>query len=240
MLAIRSATKRFNGSTALDRVTLSAASGETLAILGPSGAGKTTLLRAVAGLEELDAGSIEWDGKDLASVPPHKRNFGLMFQDYALFPHLDVAGNVSFGLRMLGWESSDIERRLDEVLRLVGLEGFRTRDVADLSGGEAQRVALARTLAPSPRLLMLDEPLGSLDRGLRLRLGADLAEIFDDLDLPVLFVTHDQEEAFGLADRVAILNQGRVEQIDTPARLTEYPINAWVAEFLGVTRSFRD
>lgn len=224
---------RFGAIAALDGVDVCVGDGERVAVLGPSGCGKTTLLRAVAGLEQPAQGKLEWDGKDLLGVPPHRRRFGLMFQDNALFPHRDVYGNVAFGLRMQGLPRPRIETRVGEVLEMVGLAGYERRAVGPLSGGEQQRVALARSLAPQPRLLMLDEPLGSLDRALRDRLVEELRELFARLCLSVLYVTHDQEEAFAIADRVVLLRAGRVEAVATPQELWEQPPNEWVARFLG-------
>jgi thiamine transport system ATP-binding protein len=202
-------------------------------VLGPSGSGKTTLLRAIAGLEAPTAGTIELDGRDLTGVPSHLRGVGLMFQDYALFPHQDVAGNVAFGLRMAGESHAAIQARVREVLALVGLSGTEKRRVDQLSGGEQQRVALARALAPRPRLLMLDEPMGSLDRTLRERLPEELRALFRSLGLAALYVTHDQDEALSVADRVLILERGRVVADDTPEALWSRPPSAWVARFLG-------
>ena len=192
-------------------------------VLGPSGSGKTTLLRAIAGLETPTAGTMTMDGRDLLTVPPHERGFGLMFQDYALFPHRDVAGNVAFGLRMAGLPDPAIRARVAEVLALVGLEGLESRRVEQLSGGEQQRVALARALAPRPRLLMLDEPMGSLDRALRERLPEELRDLFRSLGLAALYVTHDQDEALSVADWVVILDAGLVVAEGTPERLWSRP-----------------
>jgi thiamine transport system ATP-binding protein len=202
-------------------------------VLGPSGSGKTTLLRALAGLETPTSGTIAMDDRDLTSVPPHERGVGLMFQDYALFPHRDVAGNVAFGLRMAGLPDAQVRARVAEVLGLVGLAGLDGRRVEQLSGGEQQRVALARALAPRPRLLMLDEPMGSLDRTLRERLPEELRDLFGTLGLAALYVTHDQDEALSVADRVVILSDGFVVADDTPERLWSRPPTPWVARFLG-------
>jgi thiamine transport system ATP-binding protein len=204
-------------------------------VLGPSGSGKSTLLRAIAGLEPLTAGRIEWDGVNLAGVPVHRRDFGLMFQDYALFPHRDVAGNVAFGLETRGATPTQRGERVDEVLALVGLPGYGNRRIDQLSGGEQQRVALARALAPTPRLLMLDEPLGALDRGLRTHLLDELISLFGRLGLPLIYVTHDQEEALAVGDRVAVLNRGRLETVMTARDLWLAPPNEFVARFLGLT-----
>lgn len=233
MLRIEEAVVRFGERRALDRVDLALQRDETIAVLGPSGSGKTTLLRAVAGLQRLDAGRITWAGDDLAGVAPHARRFGLMFQEYALFPHRDVAGNVEFGLRMTAADRAARAQRVDEVLDLVGLGGFRARAVATLSGGEQQRVALARALAVSPRLLMLDEPLGALDRVWRRRLLAEIRSILDRAELPALYVTHDHEEAFAIASRVAVMRDGRVVQTGAPAEIWREPADAWTATFLG-------
>lgn len=234
MLEVQGATVRFGGLTALDHLTLAVDDGEVVAVLGPSGSGKTTLLRAVAGLQALERGRILWDGFDLAAVPPHLRGFGLVFQDLALFPHLDVGGNVEFGLRMLGMPVGERRRRAAGALARVELAGMEQRRVATLSGGQAQRVALARALAPEPYLLLLDEPLGSLDRTLRERLTGELRQLLAGLGVTALYVTHDQEEAFGLADRVVVVDRGRTLQIGTPEEVWGAPAGEQVARFLGL------
>jgi thiamine transport system ATP-binding protein len=238
MLELRAISKAFDGKRALDGVSFTVAESEIVALLGPSGAGKSTLLNVVAGLEMPDGGQVLWKGEDLARTPPHARNFGLMFQDYALFPHRDVAGNVGFGLEMAGLDEAARAARVDEMLKLVGLDGFASREVGGLSGGEQQRVALARALAPRPRLLMLDEPLGSLDRALRARLLDELAAILRTSGQTSLYVTHDQEEAYAVADRIVLLNAGRIAQIGAPEDLYRRPASAFVAEFLGLANLF--
>jgi thiamine transport system ATP-binding protein len=238
MLQVRGLTKQYGRTPALADVDLEVAGGETVAVLGPSGSGKSTLLRVIAGLERPDRGSVLWDHTDITGVPAHARQFGLMFQDYALFPHRDVAGNVGFGLRMARWEPAAIECRVEDVLELVGLSGMEARRINQLSGGEAQRVALARTLAPAPRLVMLDEPLGSLDRSLREHLIIELGEIFERVESTVLYVTHDQEEAFTIADRVAVMREGALIQAATPEDLWAEPAGMFVSDFLGFTNRF--
>jgi thiamine transport system ATP-binding protein len=233
MLVLDGVVVRFGHLAALAGVDLEVADGERLSVLGPSGSGKSTLLRAIAGLEVPVAGRISWDGRDLASVPIHSRGFGLMFQDYVLFPHRDVAGNVAFGLRMRGDRERAIRSRVAEVLEMVGLTGYEKRSVDRLSGGEQQRVALARALAPAPNLLMLDEPLGALDRTLRQRLLEELSDLFARLSLTILYVTHDQEEALALGDRVAVMRAGRIEAVLPPDQLWRAPPNEFVARFLG-------
>jgi thiamine transport system ATP-binding protein len=233
MLRVEDLTVRFGQKAALDGATLEVADGEVVTVLGPSGSGKSTLLRVIAGLEQPDRGRVLLDGRDLAPVPPHQRGIGMVFQDYALFDHRDVAGNVAFALRMRGDAPPAIERRVSELLDLVGLAGFERRSVATLSGGEQQRVALARALASEPRVLLLDEPLGSLDRLLRDRLLADLRRLFAELRVTALYVTHDQGEAFALGDRVAVLREGRIAQTGTPDELWARPADQDIARFLG-------
>lgn len=224
---------RYGERTALEPADLSVRRGEIVSLLGPSGSGKSSLLRAVAGLEPPAGGRIWFDGRDITDVPTHERGFGLMFQDFALFPHRDVGDNVAFGLRMRGSPAAATTARVAEMLDLVGLPGAERRSVNQLSGGEQQRVALARALAPEPRLLMLDEPMGSLDRALRERLPTELREIFLRLGLTVLYVTHDQEEAFSVADRAVILRAGRIEADGAPQDLWSRPPSGFVATFLG-------
>ncbi len=238
MLELHDITKQYRGRPILTGIDLRVEPGEVLALLGPSGSGKSTLLSIVAGLETPDRGQVLWGGADLTHTPPHRRGFGLMFQDYALFPHRDVFGNVAFGLQMAGQSGEQIAARVGEVLQLVGLDGFERREVTSLSGGEQQRVALARALAPAPRLLMLDEPLGSLDRALRTRLLGQLAEILQAQGLTSLYVTHDQEEAYAIADRVAILNAGQFAQIGPAEELYRQPASEFVARFLGMQNLF--
>lgn len=233
MLQVLEASVAFGGLAAVDGVSLSVADGEVLALLGPSGSGKTTLLRAVAGLQEMHRGSILWDGEDLTGVPAHRRGFGLVFQDFALFPHLDVGHNVEFGLKMQGVEAAERSRRASAALEQVELAGSERRKVATLSGGQQQRVALARALAAEPRMLLLDEPLGSLDRALRERLTGDLRLLLARPGITALYVTHDQSEAFTVADRVAIIDQGRIVQRGTPEEVWRNPETAFVADFLG-------
>ena len=234
MLQVDSASVGFDGKKALDDASLDVANGEVVTVLGPSGSGKTTLLRVIAGLQPPDEGRVLLDGKDLAGVPPHRRGVGLVFQDHALFPHRDVFGNIAFGLRMRGDSPKQAETRTAELLALVGLAGFEQRSVGTLSGGEQQRVALARALAPEPRILLLDEPLGSLDRRLRDRLLDDLESLFGELALTAVYVTHDQTEAFTLGDRVAVMRAGRVAQVATPDELWAHPLDEDVARFLGL------
>ncbi len=220
-------------TTAVAGVSLDVAPGEVLALLGPSGCGKSSLLRAIAGLEPVAAGSVAWDGADLAGVPVHRRGFGLMFQDGQLFPHRDVARNVGFGLEMARVPRRERARRVDGLLHAVGLDGYRRRAVSTLSGGEQQRVALARALAPAPSLLLLDEPLSALDRSLRERLAADVRRTLVETGTTALFVTHDHDEAFTVADRVAVMSGGHLLRVDAPARLWREPGSRRVAEFLG-------
>lgn len=232
-LCLESVTVRFGARAVLDDMDLRVAERETVCVLGPSGSGKSTLLRAVAGLQPLDEGRVLLDGQDQHGVPVHKRGLGLMFQDHQLFPQRDAGGNVAFGLRMRGVDREHTRQRVSELLDLVGLPGAEPRAIASLSGGEQQRVALARALAPEPRLLMLDEPLGQLDRTLRERLVVELRQLFERLGTTVLAVTHDQGEAFALADRVLVLRDGRVAQSGTPLQVWQRPASPFVARFLG-------
>ena len=239
-LSVERVSKSYPGLPVLKEASFEVAPGEIICLLGPSGCGKTTLLRIVAGLEAPDTGSVTLEGRNLRDVPVHRRGFGFMFQDYALFPHMDVGSNVAFGLRMQGLPAGQISARVREMLRLVALEGYESRRVVDLSGGEQQRVALARSLAPGPRLLMLDEPLGALDRALREQLMNELRSILKSVGVTALYVTHDQEEAFAVADRVLIMRSrpeagegGWIEQQGTPAEVYRYPRTEYVARFLG-------
>jgi len=232
-LVVDQLVKSFGAVQAVDGASFEVERGEIVALLGPSGCGKSTILAMIAGLERPDQGQITWEGQPLAHVPPHQRGFGLMFQDFALFPHLDVYDNVAFGLHMAGLPPETVRSRVKEVLEWVGLPDFLRRDVNTLSGGEQQRVALARSLAPHPSLLMLDEPLGALDRSLRERLIQDLGGILRATNQTAIYVTHDQEEAFALADRVIVMNAGRVEQSGTPQEIYLRPATPFVARFLG-------
>ncbi|RPI34004.1 MAG: ABC transporter ATP-binding protein [Chloroflexota bacterium] len=233
-LEIVNIIKKFGRVYALDGISLEIPPGEIIALLGPSGSGKSTLLYVIAGLEIPDSGDIRWDGSSLAGVAPHLRNFGMMFQDFALFPHMDVFDNVAFGLRMAGMERDEIRPRVTEMLELVGLAGFDGRDVNTLSVGALQREKKARSLAPHPRLLMLDEPLGSLDRNLRERLILELRDILKRMQQTAIYVTHDLEEAFTLADKVVVLNAGKIEQVGQPQEIYNQPASLFVARFVGL------
>jgi thiamine transport system ATP-binding protein len=233
MLNVRDVTVRFEQTVAVDHVSLELPKGDVLAVLGPSGCGKSTLLRAVAGLEALESGQVEYDGQDLARVPTHRRGFALMFQDGQLFPHQSVAGNVGYSLRLRRRPRAETATRVAELLELVGLPGYGDRTPATLSGGERQRVALARALAVDPRLLLLDEPLSALDRTLRERLAGDLRSILVAAGTTALLVTHDQEEAFAVADRMAVMREGRVVQAGTVDEVWRRPVDGEVATFLG-------
>jgi len=234
-LTITDVTVRFGNTVAVDDLSLHVDTGEVVALVGPSGCGKSTLLRVVAGLEETDAGTVQWGDQDLAGVAPHERDVGLMFQDHALFTHRTVAENVAFGLRMRGRDRSTQSARVAELLDLVGLPDFGGRSVDRLSGGEAQRVALARALAPAPRLLLLDEPLGALDRALRDELVGQLRTLLREVGQTTIHVTHDQDEAFAIADRVAVMHEGQLLRVGTPQEVWTDPQSAFVAGFVGHT-----
>ncbi len=245
MLEVINLHKSYEGAALLRGISFTVTADETICLLGASGSGKSTLLRIIAGLESPEQGSIRWEGQDLATVPAYRRGFGLVFQDYALFPHLNVIENVAFGLKMLDLPRKEIDLRVTEVLNKVNLSGFENRRVTDLSGGEQQRVALARALAPNPHLLMLDEPLGAMDRNLREQLMEELRQILHASHIPAIYVTHDQEEAFTVADRILLLHDGEFVRDGNPQAVWSNPGSAWAARFLdvgnvieGVIRSF--
>lgn len=231
MLRVTDLTVHYGDLVAADGVELELARGETLALLGRSGSGKTTVLRAIAGLVPVASGSITLDEVELDPIPAHQRGIGLVFQDFALFPHLDVGDNVAYGLRMRG--AADEGTRVEEALAMVGLEGLERRRIDQISGGQAQRVALARTLAPRPRLLLLDEPLGSLDPDLRRKLAEELRDLLDRSGVPTIIVTHDTEEAFALGDRVTVLVDGRTAAAGPPAEIWTEPRTVEVARIVG-------
>jgi len=233
LLEVKNLGKHYDDKPLLSAVSFTLQKGEILCLLGPSGSGKTTLLRILSGLELPEEGDISFGGKNLAGIPPHKRHFGMMFQDYALFPHKNIAENVGFGLEMQNWTQEKQQQRITEMLSLVGLQGFEQRRLETLSGGERQRVALARSLAPQPQLLLLDEPLGSLDRTLRDHLAGEIRAILKSQNVTAVFVTHDQSEAFTVADQIAILHRGKMEQLAPPEQLYRHPANEAVARFLG-------
>ena len=230
-LSVRGLAVTYGDLRAVDGVNLEVAAGEVVALLGASGSGKSSLLRAVAGLEDVAAGEVAWDGRSMVRVPVHKRGFGLMFQDGQLFEHRDVGSNIAYGLT--GLPRAQRGERVREMLELVGLPGFERRRVTTLSGGQAQRVALARALAPAPRLLLLDEPLSALDRALREQLATDVRTILRQGGTTALYVTHDQDEAMTVADRVGVMEAGRLLRLDTPQRLWADPASSKVARFLG-------
>lgn len=233
LLQVDKVSKGYGGTPVVTTVSFTLQKGEILCLLGPSGSGKTTLLRLLAGLELPDTGRFLFDGRNLTTIAPHKRHFGMMFQEYALFPHKNVGENIRFGLEMMKWSADRQQQRVQKMLTLVGLLDMGERRIDELSGGERQRVALARSLAPQPRLLLLDEPLGSLDRVLRDRLAGEIRSILKGQQVTAVFVTHDQAEAFAVADTIAILRQGRLEQIDSPETIYRRPKTAAVASFLG-------
>jgi sulfate/thiosulfate transport system ATP-binding protein len=236
-IIVKRATRRFGDFTALDEVSVEIPSGSLTALLGPSGSGKSTLLRVVAGLERPDAGTVEIDGRDATTLPPQRRGVGFVFQHYAAFKHMTVRENVAFGLKVRRRPKAEIRRRVDELLELVQLPGLADRYPSQLSGGQRQRMALARALAVEPGVLLLDEPFGALDARVRKELRAWLRRLHDDVHVTTVFVTHDQEEAMEVADRIVVMNHGRVEQVGGPRDLYEHPSNAFVMGFVGsVTR----
>ncbi|WP_374384841.1 ABC transporter ATP-binding protein [Dongia sp.] len=232
-VAVTGAIKRYGAVAALDGVDLTFADGEFFGLLGPSGSGKTTLLRAIAGFIDLDAGEIRIDGTDISRIPVHQRNIGMVFQNYALFPHMSVAENIAFGLDVRGVPAGEIKERVAESLNLVRLSGLEQRRPKQLSGGQQQRVALARALVTRPKVLLLDEPLSALDKHLRQEMQVELRRIQRQIGITTIFVTHDQEEALTLSDRVAIFNKGRVVQAGGPREVYERPVNRFAAGFLG-------
>ncbi|HET6765020.1 MAG TPA: ABC transporter ATP-binding protein [Longimicrobiaceae bacterium] len=233
MLRLDGVTRRFGDTTAVDDLSLQVGQGEILTLLGPSGCGKTTTLRMIAGFEYPTAGRIVLGDRDVTALPPQKRGMGMVFQSYALFPHLDVRQNVDFGLRSRGERGAAASAKVERALELVELTGYADRKVQALSGGQQQRVALARALAPEPPVLLLDEPLSNLDAALRERTRDELRALLKRLGMTAVFVTHDQEEAFALSDRIAVLSHGRLQQVGTPEDLYAAPANAFVAGFLG-------
>jgi len=234
MLQICDIHKSYENKPLLEGISFEVNLGESVCLLGTSGSG-TTLLKIIAGLESAEKGDVLWEGVSIAHIPVHQRHFSLMFQDYALFPHMDVVKNIAFGLKHSGMGASAVQKRVSDLLNQMNLAGFDHRRVTDLSGGEQQRVALARALAPSPRLLMLDEPMGALDRALREQLMAELRHLLRQSGLPAVYVTHDQREAFSIADRIILLHEGRIAQSGKPEDVYNRPVNPWAAQFLGLT-----
>jgi iron(III) transport system ATP-binding protein len=243
MLSIRDLTKTFgappNAITAVDRVSFDVARGELFTMLGPSGCGKTTTLRMIAGLEPVSGGAITFDGRDYTRVPPQQRNIGMVFQSYALFPHLSVFENAAYGLRTRGMAGAEIRRRVDEVLRALRLDAFAARQPATLSGGQQQRVSIARALVYRPSMLLLDEPLANLDAKLRVEMRAEIRRIQREFGILSLYVTHDQEEAMAISDRVALFNAGRLVQAGRPREVYRAPASLFAADFIGRANFFR-
>ena len=240
LVRFEAVSKRFGETVAVDDVSLDVAQGEFFALLGPSGCGKTTLMRMLAGFAQPDEGRILLNGQDIAALPPHRRPSSMMFQTYALFPHLNVEKNVAFGLMQQGWDKARAAARVEEMLSLVRLEGLNRRRPDQLSGGQAQRVALARALAPGPQILLLDEPLAALDRKLREETQLELKALQRRLGLTFMIVTHDQDEAMVAADRIAVMRIGGIAQVGPPAEVYERPDSRYVAEFLGEANLFPD
>ena len=233
MLKLESVGKKFGDFVAVDDVSLEVTEGEFLTLLGPSGCGKTTTLRMIAGFETATSGQILLGDRDITRLPPQQRGIGMVFQNYALFPHFDVFENVAFGLRATGVGRGDIAKRVNDALELVGLADLSKRRVQDLSGGQQQRIAVARAIAPEPRLLLLDEPLSNLDAAMRERTRTELRALLKRLGMTAIFVTHDQEEAFALSDRIAVMNTGKLQQVGAPEQLYQNPANLFVAGFMG-------
>ena len=234
-VSIRNAKKMYGDFTALAAVNLEIADNEFFTLLGPSGCGKTTLLRMIAGFEDTSAGAIFLYGAEIETLPPDKRPVNTVFQNYALFPHMSVAENIGFGLRMLGWSRAEITARVAEMIRMVKLQDFAQRRPAQLSGGQQQRVALARAMAPRPKVLLLDEPLSALDLKLRQDMRAELKALQRDTGITFIFVTHDQEEALTMSDRIAVMSNGAVQQVGSPTEIYDAPANRFVADFIGDT-----
>jgi len=232
-LVVRGVSKKYGPTTVLDHIDLTIRRGELVTLLGPSGCGKTTLLRAIAGLAQPDTGKVELAGRDVTHVPPHKRNVGVVFQSYALFPHLTVAGNIAFGLKVRGAARREIDAAVERALSLVKLGHLAGRRISALSGGQQQRVALARAIAVEPDVLLFDEALSALDRKLREEMQVELRRLLQDVKATAIFVTHDQDEALTMSDRVAVMNKGRIEQIGDPETLYTHPANPFVCRFLG-------
>ncbi len=235
IVSIRNLSRSFGNVRAVDAVDLDIYAGEFLTLLGPSGSGKTTVLRMIAGFERPDTGSIELGGKDVSQLPPYERDVNTVFQDYALFPHMDVISNIEYGLRIQGIEKGERRARAEKALAQVRLEGYGSRKPAQLSGGQRQRVALARALVNRPSVLLLDEPLGALDLKLREQMQIELKELQREVGITFVFVTHDQEEALTMSDRIAVFNQGKIEQLGTPREVYENPLSPFVSEFVGQT-----
>jgi spermidine/putrescine transport system ATP-binding protein len=233
MIELHGVTKRFGTVTAVQPLDLSVAAGEFLTLVGPSGCGKTTLLRLLSGFEQPDAGSIRIDGKDVVGLPPYRRNLNQVFQNYALFPHLTVAENIAFGLRMQNMRGAELKARVDEAIALVELQGLGDRKPDQLSGGQRQRVALARAIAPRPDVVLLDEPLSALDAKLRQQVQGELKSLQRRLGMTFVFVTHDRSEALAMGDRIAVMNAGRLEQVGPPAEVYAQPKTAFVADFIS-------
>jgi sulfate transport system ATP-binding protein len=237
-ISIKNVSKHYGSFAALDNVSLEVPDGKLLALLGPSGSGKTTLLRVIAGLEVADSGAVLHEGEDITDKSARDRKVGFVFQHYALFRHMTVADNIGYGLRVRNAPKEKIRRRVDELLKLIRLDSLGTRYPAQLSGGQRQRVALARALASEPKVLLLDEPFGALDAKVRAELRQWLRKLHEEIQVTSVFVTHDQEEAFEVADQVVVMNRGRIEQVGTPAEVFEHPANPFVIDFLGNVNKF--